>query len=237
MFARPRPKKNVLPPAPRKRKGQHAVEEIKFDDEARTDYLTGFHKRKLQRAKQAQEQAAQKARQDKIEFRKQANCYSQLREDRKRQAEEHVQHVNAMLKEAQQAGYIDGDGDGDSGEDSGDAAAATADEWDGFQDAPAQEDNVDHEEEYIDEERYTTVTVESVSVSKEGLTSTRPEEEEPDEEGREAAASRDTRPAGGRKEKTHPPKKKKPKFRYETKVERRITQRKQKASNKRRPTG
>ncbi|KAI5924757.1 nucleolar protein 12-domain-containing protein [Camillea tinctor] len=224
MFARPRPKKNVLSQAPRKRKVHHGVEEIKFDNEARVDYLTGFHKRKVQRAKQAQEQAAKKARQDKIEFRK------HLREDRKRQAEEHVQHVEAILKEAQQAGYIDG---GDNDNDSEDG------EWGGFQDAPAApEDIVDHEEEYVDEERYTTVTVESVSVSKDGLFSSRPDEEEGEdaEDGKgEGSTTAGTATTGGRNEKSRPPKKKKPKFRYETKLERQISHKKERASNKRRP--
>ena len=71
MFARPRQKKGLLVPPPKKRKAQHSIEEIKFDNDARADYLTGFHKRKLQRIKNAQEQAAQRARQEKIEFRKQ----------------------------------------------------------------------------------------------------------------------------------------------------------------------
>lgn len=77
MFARPRPKKGLLPPPSKKRKVQHSLEEIKFDNDARSDYLTGFHKRKLQRIKNAQEQAAQRARQEKIEFRKQA-CLASL---------------------------------------------------------------------------------------------------------------------------------------------------------------
>jgi len=34
-----------------------AVEELKFDPDARQEYLTGFHKRKVQRIKHAQEQA------------------------------------------------------------------------------------------------------------------------------------------------------------------------------------
>lgn len=70
MFARPRPKKLLAPPS-KKRKRQHAIEEIKFDDGARAEYLTGFHKRKLQRARNAQEQAAERARQEKIDARRQ----------------------------------------------------------------------------------------------------------------------------------------------------------------------
>lgn len=72
MFAKPRPKKDALsaPPPKRRRKADYAIEEINFDDTARADYLTGFHKRKVQRQKQAQEVAAQKAREERIEFRK-----------------------------------------------------------------------------------------------------------------------------------------------------------------------
>ncbi|KAI0840207.1 nucleolar protein 12-domain-containing protein [Hypoxylon sp. FL0890] len=212
MFARPRPKKGLLPPPSKKRKVQHSIEEIKFDNDARADYLTGFHKRKLQRIKNAQEQAAQRARQEKIEFRKQAH--------RKREVEEHVQSVNAILKQAQEAGYVGGE-----------ESEEEADEWGGFQDTPALEP-VDREEEYIDEERYTTVTVESVSVSKDGLSSSKPEEDSSDEDG-EAAEKEDSEHPLGSNDKNRPPKKKKPKFRYETKAERQVNQRKQKASKSR----
>lgn len=72
MFAKPRPKKSPLPPVPsKKRKAAHAIEEITFDNGARAEYLTGFHKRKVQRQKHAQEEAAKKARQERIELRKQ----------------------------------------------------------------------------------------------------------------------------------------------------------------------
>ncbi|KAI1805511.1 nucleolar protein 12-domain-containing protein [Daldinia bambusicola] len=217
MFARPRPKKGLLVPPPKKRKAQHSIEEIKFDNDARADYLTGFHKRKLQRIKNAQEQAAERARQEKIELRK------QLREDRKREVEEHVQNVNAILKQAQEAGYVGGEEDASDDE---------ADEWGGFKDTPAPEP-VDHEEEYIDEERYTTVTVESVSVSKDGLSSTKPEEDSSEED--QETAKPDSRNAPpGTKEKARPPKKKKQKFRYESKAERQLNQRRQKAAKSRR---
>jgi len=39
--------------------------EILFDTAAREDYLTGFHKRKLQRIKQAQELAKEAAKEEK----------------------------------------------------------------------------------------------------------------------------------------------------------------------------
>ena len=77
MFAQPRRKKSVLPPQSKKRKVVHAVDEVSFDNDARAEYLTGFHKRKVQRQKHAQEIAAQKARQERNEFRKQV-CHSLL---------------------------------------------------------------------------------------------------------------------------------------------------------------
>jgi ribosomal RNA-processing protein 17 len=57
----------------KKRKATPNIAEINFDPTARHEYLTGFHKRKLQRAKHAQEFAAQKAREEKREQRKKVN--------------------------------------------------------------------------------------------------------------------------------------------------------------------
>lgn len=58
-------------PPSKKRKVTSNIEEITFDFSAREDYLTGFHKRKLQRIKHAQEEAAKKEKELKIEARKQ----------------------------------------------------------------------------------------------------------------------------------------------------------------------
>lgn len=59
----------LLPPR-KKRKPASAIEEIAFDLSARQDYLTGFHKRKLQRIKHAKEEAAKKDREEKLNARK-----------------------------------------------------------------------------------------------------------------------------------------------------------------------
>ncbi|RFU73459.1 nucleolar 12 [Trichoderma arundinaceum] len=202
MFAKPRPKKSVLPPPSRKRK--YGVEEVSFDNDARQEYLTGFHKRKQQRIKQAQEEAAKKAREERIRTRK------QLREERMREVEEHVEHVNRLLRES---GAIEDD----TAEQSQSDEETNDGEWDGFPDRPNL-DIVDHEEEYIDEDRYTTVTVESVSISRDGLE--RPEKlqdkTEEDQDGeKEKAEEKPTEPAR--------PKKKKQKFRYESKMERQLS--------------
>lgn len=60
----------AVPPQRKKRKSTSAIEEISFDFSAREDYLTGFHKRKLQRIKQAKEEAAKKDKEDKLAARK-----------------------------------------------------------------------------------------------------------------------------------------------------------------------
>jgi ribosomal RNA-processing protein 17 len=62
-----------MSPHPKRQKVESTtVEEIPFDLAARQDYLSGFHKRKLQRAKYAREIAEKKARADRIEERRKA---------------------------------------------------------------------------------------------------------------------------------------------------------------------
>jgi ribosomal RNA-processing protein 17 len=71
IITHPRPKKSILPPTNKRRKIEHKIEEISFDNTARADYLTGFHKRKVARAKQAQVEAAKKAKEERVLVRKQ----------------------------------------------------------------------------------------------------------------------------------------------------------------------
>ncbi|OPB39939.1 hypothetical protein A0O28_0000180 [Trichoderma guizhouense] len=213
MFAKPRPKKSVLPPPSKKRK--YGVEEVSFDFDARQEYLTGFHKRKQQRIKLAQEEAAKRAREERLRTRK------QIRDERKREVEEHVEHVNKLLRES---GAIEVDSDDEK---SGSGEEAKEGEWTGFPDRPNL-DIVDHEEEYIDEDRYTTVTVESVSISRDGL-----ERPEKPQEKTERDQEQETEKADQDKPKAKEwPKKKKQKFRYESKFDRQLTERRQKAKSK-----
>lgn len=231
MFAKPRPKKSILPPPSKKRKATHTVEEITFDDSARQEYLTGFHKRKVQRQKHAQEEAAKKAREEKIEFRK------QLREDRKKQVEEHVKNIEAIMKESKVAGL----GSDQEGSEAGDSDK-DQDEWNGIEEAPEAPvlEAVDHEDEYIDEDLYTTVKVEAVSVDRDGLHN-KTELEAADEVSDEGSAAdnavskqaKETTSSKGRKDF---PTKKKKKFRYETKVVRQMTNKKNK-DKARKPRG
>ncbi|TDZ74230.1 Ribosomal RNA-processing protein 17 [Colletotrichum trifolii] len=221
MFAKPRPKKSLLPPPSKKRKAASAVEEVNFDFDARQDYLTGFHKRKLQRVKWAQEQAAKKAREDRIEMRK------QVRQERQKEVEEHVKAVTALLEEAQAA---DSDNDQEfQGED--------FEEWDGIKDQAqdkAQTDVLDYEDEYIDEDRYTTVKVEAISVTRDGFEKLHNDGGEANDSEDEAKAKRYAEEkAAAEKDKTRKERpKKKPKFRYESKVERQLNDRRGKAKKK-----
>jgi ribosomal RNA-processing protein 17 len=113
------------------------------------------------------------------------------------------------------------------------------DEWNGFDEAPEAPtlEPVDHEEEYIDEDLYTTVKVEAVSVDRDGLHNKMELEvaEEDSDEGSaadntESKHAKDTTSSKGRKD---APKKKKKKFRYETKLVRQMTNKKNKARKSR----
>lgn len=69
MFAKPRAKPAIVPPR-KQRKAASKIEEIAFDSSAREEYLSGFHKRKLQRIKHAKEEAAQRGREERLTARK-----------------------------------------------------------------------------------------------------------------------------------------------------------------------
>lgn len=105
---------------------------------------------------------------------------------------------------------------------------------------------VDHEDEYLDEDRFTTVTIEAVDVSKDGLKKVAQDErieskgpgvevldEEPQ---RNAALHRETGSERGKriwtKETPRVPRKRKRKFRYENKAERKATRYKERLGNK-----
>ncbi|CAH0053450.1 unnamed protein product [Clonostachys solani] len=210
MFAKPRPKKLLLAHPSKKRKFTSAVEEVTFDNAARHEYLTGFHKRKQERIKRAQEEAVKRERLEKIETRK------QVREERKKEVEDHVNMVNKLLRESGAAGAVENEDNSEDDEEDG---------WGGFPDRPNL-DIVDHEEEYIDEDRYTTVTVESVSVSRDGLEKPVLDEPPKDDEPEEKVESKP--------ETKQPAKKKKPKFRYETKFDRQLADRKHRAKKAKR---
>lgn len=113
-----------------------------------------------------------------------------------------------MLRESEAAGAIVEESDDE--------------EWGGFEDPPPEPEIVDHEDEYIDEDRYTTVKVESVSVTRDGLE--RPKLESSDDEEEKKLVTEEKE-----EKKKRPKAPKKKKFRYESKIERQLSQQKIKA--------
>ncbi|MCJ1371705.1 hypothetical protein MMC20_002924 [Loxospora ochrophaea] len=184
---------------PRKRKkSASAIEEITFDPNAREDYLNGFHKRKLQRIKHAQAEAARREREDKISSRKAVSMphllgyldfvtkcsLTKLREERKADLEKHVAAIDSMLEMAH------------GGTQSGDDGSETEDtEWVGI---PDPREVVDRQEEYFDDDRHTTVTVEAVGVSRRGLqTESEGEKRIDKEDGEQGSDEEGGKEAGG----------------------------------------
>lgn len=128
--------------------------------------------------------------------------------------------VNKMLRESGAAGAEEQESDSEEVE-----------AWEGFADRPDLE-AIDHEEEYVDEDRYTTVTVESVNVSRDGFEKPFIQEDQEEDEKKVEDESK-AKPTDGKE--ARPPKPKKKKFRYESKMERKLTDSRQRIkSHKRR---
>lgn len=89
----PKPNREILTGGKRykdAKKSKNRVNEVIFDKDQRKNYLTGFHKRKLERKKKAQDYIAEQVKKDRIEER------ARIREERKL----HVQKRLAEMKEA-----------------------------------------------------------------------------------------------------------------------------------------
>lgn len=196
------------------------VEEIPFDPSSRHEYLTGFRKRKQARIKQAQEIAEKKAHEAKLAQRR------RIREARKEELKQHLESVNARIyNDAGVTVKINGD------------KSESAEEWNGISDDEDDEGDVmdipaplvrgiDHEDEYVDEDRYTTVTVTAIEddsfpvindISDEKTS--KPPEKKPSEK------------------KDVKKKEKKKKFRYLSKAERQKDRKKQGASKSKKAAG
>ena len=97
----------------------------------------------------------------------QLTAAAQLRQQRRENLQRHIEEVNAAIRPVdrnrdESGGATEGDGDEDE------------DVFEGFE----EPEPVDREDEYIDEDKYTTVTIESVGISKEGFEKVRDEEED-----------------------------------------------------------
>ncbi|OCK84131.1 hypothetical protein K432DRAFT_414214 [Lepidopterella palustris CBS 459.81] len=200
---------------PTKRRKTSATTEIVFDPAAREEYLTGFHKRKLARIKHAQDEAVKKDREERVQQRR------ELRQQRKDDLERHVQEVNDLLKA--NGDFIEG---GDSTDD-----GVEEDDWEGFEEGQA---DINREEEYIDGDKYMTVTVETVSITRDGFSKPEGEKSEEGSDNEARLKAQDAKKRAWTKEtpKKVRPKKKKTKFRYESKADRKVTRLKERSKNK-----
>ncbi|EEP82854.1 conserved hypothetical protein [Uncinocarpus reesii 1704] len=207
----------MAPPPKRRKLAVAPVAEIVFDNDARHDYLTGFHKRKVQRAKHAQEVAEKRAKEERREHRR------KMREERQAELQRALEQNRIQMAE------LNGASDGEEGSN---PDQESDEQWEGFAD-PAP---VDYEAEYIDENKYTTVTVEDMDPSKEGLYKAAEENEEDDEKDTPKATSTAPNPPEKRKstkaDHNQAKKKKKKKFRYESPAERKVTRMKERMGNR-----
>lgn len=71
---------------------RNRVDEVTFDSESRTSYLTGFHKRKVERKKNAQKHAEDMAKKERVEER------ARIREERKEQVRKKLEEMKAALE-------------------------------------------------------------------------------------------------------------------------------------------
>lgn len=138
-----------------------------------------------------------------------------------------MKEVNALLPKSTE----DAESQSDSAED-------VEEHWDGIAESPS----MDHEAEYVDDDRFTTVTVEAVHISRDGFQ--RIAEELDDEIDRSEKAEesksgqredREINSSGKRvwtKERPGGPKKRKKKFRYESKAERKVTRHREMSHNR-----
>jgi ribosomal RNA-processing protein 17 len=127
-----------------------------------------------------------------------------------------VAAVAAALKQA----------NGHESEQTGTEDEADGDEFVGFEDPVP----VNREDEYIDEDKYTTVTVEEVGISRQGFVDPGGESETGEEEqGQKDSGSRTEHSKAKTKTSVSKPKKKRKKFRYEGREDRKATKLKERA--------
>ncbi|KAJ5082120.1 hypothetical protein N7532_011163 [Penicillium argentinense] len=204
-----------------KRRKVSKTEEVNFDPDARHDFLTGFRKRKQQRIKHAQSAAEKRYREERRQDR------ARLREERAKEYKQVMEEHQRQLKRLKEE-------DGDDSSDSNPNEDEDDEEWEGIEEPPA----VDYEAEYIDEDKYTTVTVEEMDASREGLRKavqqddTDGESEAEEDTAAQAKAEPEKLAKKTKKRATDRPKKKK-QFRYESKQDRKLNMAKQRLSKAR----
>ncbi|TFK85556.1 hypothetical protein K466DRAFT_576821 [Polyporus arcularius HHB13444] len=123
--------------AAKKKAKREQIKEVLFDDTARREFLTGFHKRKLEKKEQAKKKAQEREKQDRLEARREHR--RMLAEQAKKNAADTERAYGAIVDSDSDSEW---DGIGGSGMSKGKRRAAEAEE-----------------EEFEDEEQLATVTV------------------------------------------------------------------------------
>lgn len=177
--------------------------ELLFDPSARNEYLTGFHKRKVARQESARETAKKLEKEEKVVQRR------QLREERKLDLQKHVEEFDEELRKM--------DPDRIVAEENSDVDEADTE--------IRPPEPVAEDAEYIDEDLFTTVTVESLDGPDASVVALA------EEDAARAAAAKLKPPIDDKKGKKKVEKPKKKAFRYESKVERQATRQKLKGKN------
>lgn len=203
-----------------KQQKKFGTEEVTFDKDQRLDYLTGFHKRKLQRQKKAQEFNKEQDRLAKIEERK------NVKAERRQQLDEKLRNFKEGLD-------LDSDIELENENENEDAEA---EEWNGF----ASDDDENKTKPilktvYADD---TSVSIESLEPNDNFEYLAKKNNVKLDEGGKvlDQSITRASKYAKflGIKDSDEKPKQKKKKFRYLTKNERKSNQFKANANKRRR---
>ena len=152
-----------------------------------------------------------------------------MREERKADLERHVQAVNAAIREVSE-----GSDEEETGKFAGDGLGEA--EVDGEENVVNEEIDLNREEEYVDEDKFTTVTVEAVDIRRDGLHPVQADENEDEEDTNgNVRGENNERPKNNLARKASAEKngrRKRPKFRYESKAERKITRQKERMGSK-----
>lgn len=154
-----------------------------------------------------------------------------MRQQRRADLEKHVEEVNRLVRQA--------NGNNSEADDTSADDDEEEEEFTGFQ----EPEPIDQEDEYIDEDKYTTVTVETVGIDRSGFSrlganALEAETAGADPEGGKGGDQEDGYGEGKKRiwtkerPKSDRPKKKKKKFRYETKSERKAERMKQGAKKR-----
>lgn len=199
----------------KKKQKREQVQAVVFDEDARREFLTGFHKRNLAKKEVRKEKALAREKQEHLEAR---------REQRRILAEQAVQ--NAAKVEEAYGGFVQD-------------AESDDEEWNGIASAPSNDAGLEQETAYSDEEQLATVTiVEDFDPSTliHGPAPSEPQAESPPSPPPPASSPR--RQKGGERERVRDAEGRRTskgkntttkKARYETKAARRATHAKQRA--------